>query len=121
MNAAGKRETGNGKRTAGKRETGSGKRTDSASPRTTTTLDIHVQPRASQTEVVGWHGDAIKIRVTAPPVDGAANDALVLFLAEQLGVARSAVTVVGGATGRRKRVAIVGIERERVLEVLGVG
>ena len=104
---------------AGKRETGSGKRPDPTSP--TTTLDIHVQPRARTTEVVGWHGDAIKIRVAAPPVDGAANDALVLFLAEQLGVPRAAVTVVGGAAGRRKRVAIVGIERERVLEVLGVG
>ena len=87
----------------------------------TTTLHVHVQPRASKTEVVGWHGDAIKIRVAAPPVDGAANEALVLFLAEQLGVPRAAVTVVGGAAGRRKRVAIVGIERERVLEVLGVG
>ena len=105
--------------TAGKRETGSGKRTDPTSP--TTALDIHVQPRAKQTEVVGWHGDAIKIRVAAPPVDGAANDALVRFLAELLGVPRTAVTVVGGATGRRKRVAIEGVARERALEVLGLG
>ena len=120
MNTTGNGERGRGKRSTGKRETGSGKRTDPASPRTTT-LDIHVQPRARTTEVVGWHGDAIKVRVAAPPVDGAANDALVLFLAEQLGVARSAVTVVGGATGRRKRVEIVGIDRERVLEALGVG
>ena len=118
------RTTGNGERgkgTAGKREAGRGKGPGPASSPTTTTLLVHVQPRARTTEVVGWHGDAIKIRVAAPPVDGAANDALVLFLAEQLGVARSAVTVVGGATGRRKRVAIVGIERERALEMLGVG
>ncbi len=71
--------------------------------------------------MVGWHGDAIKIRVAAPPVDGAANEALVLFLAEQIGVARAAVTVVGGATARRKRVAIEGVARDRVLDALGVG
>ena len=107
-------------RATGKGERGRGKGPSPASPRTTTTLDVHVQPRASKTEVVGWHGDAIKIRVAAPPVDGAANDALVLFLAELLGVPRAGVTIVGGATSRRKRVAIVGIERERVLEALGV-
>jgi len=83
-------------------------------------IEIHVQPRASKTEVVGWYGDAIKIRVAAPPVDGAANEALVRFLAQLLGIPRAGVTVVGGATGRRKRVEIVGIERESALEVLGV-
>jgi uncharacterized protein (TIGR00251 family) len=45
-----------------------------------TVLTIHVQPKAKTTEVVGWHGDAAKIRVAAPPVEGAANDALVRFL-----------------------------------------
>ena len=121
MRATGKGERGKGKGPEkGKGEGGRGKGPYPTAP-PTTTLDMHVQPRARTTEVVGWHGDAIKIRVAAPPVDGAANDALVLFLAEQLGVARSAVTVVGGATGRRKRVEIVGVELERALEVLGVG
>lgn len=90
-------------------------------PAPSTVLTIHLQPKARTTEVVGWHGDAIKIRVAAPPVGGAANEALVRFLAERLEVAHSAVTVVGGATARRKRVAIEGMARERALELLGLG
>jgi uncharacterized protein YggU (UPF0235/DUF167 family) len=54
-------------------------------------------------------------------VEGAANEALVHFLAEQLGVARGAVRVVSGATARRKRIVIDGVERGRVLELLGLG
>ena len=68
-----------------------------------TSLRVHVQPRASRTEIVGWHGDAIKICVAAPPVDGAANAELVRFLAEALGVPRSAVRVASGRSGRGKR------------------
>jgi uncharacterized protein len=71
-------------------------------------LLLHVQPRAARTEVVGRHGDAIKIRLRAPPVDGAANDELLRFLAERLGVARSALRLVAGESGRRKRVAVTG-------------
>jgi uncharacterized protein (TIGR00251 family) len=71
-------------------------------------LDIHVQPRASRTEIVGRHGDAIKIRLRAAPVDGAANDELTRFLAERLGVARHAVRIVAGETARRKRIAVEG-------------
>ena len=59
-------------------------------------LRLHVQPRASRTEVAGHHGDAIKIRLAAPPVDGAANDALLRFLSDRLSVARSAVRVEAG-------------------------
>ena len=73
-------------------------------------LHIHVQPRAKRTEVVGRHGDAIKIRLAAPPVDGAANEALIEFLAERLGVAKHAVTIVAGETGRSKRVAIATLD-----------
>ena len=73
-------------------------------------LDIHVQPRAARTEIVGPHGDAIKIRVAAPPVDGAANQALVRFIAERLGVPRSAVSLSSGASGRRKRVVVEGLD-----------
>ena len=59
-----------------------------------TTIVFHVQPRAKQTELVGWHGDAIKVRLKAPPVDGAANEELVRFVTERLGVSRSAVRIV---------------------------
>jgi uncharacterized protein (TIGR00251 family) len=72
-------------------------------------LTIHVQPRARRTEVAGLHGDAIRVRLAAPPVDGAANDELVRYLASRLGVARRAVRIVGGATARRKVVEIDGV------------
>jgi uncharacterized protein (TIGR00251 family) len=70
-------------------------------------LVVHVQPRAARTEVVGRHGDAIKIRLQAPPVDGAANAELVRFLADRLGVARRSIRVVAGETARRKRVEVL--------------
>ena len=81
-------------------------------------LLVHVQPRAKRTELVGWHGNAIKVRVAAPPVDGAANDALVAFLASEIGTRRAAVTIIGGATGREKRVAIAGVTRAEILRRL---
>lgn len=75
-------------------------------------LVVHVQPRAKKSELAGRHGDALKVRLQAPPVDGAANEELVRFLAESLGVARRAVTITGGLTSRRKTVEIEGIGAE---------
>lgn len=75
----------------------------------TAVLWIHVQPRASRTEVAGRHGDAVRIRVKAPPHNGAANDELVRFLAARLGVPRRAVRIVTGAASRRKRVEVCGV------------
>jgi uncharacterized protein (TIGR00251 family) len=69
---------------------------------------VHVQPRASRSEVVGLHGEALKVRLHAPPVDGAANEALVQLLADQLGVPRRAVRIVAGGTSRAKTVEIEG-------------
>ena len=71
-------------------------------------VHVHVQPRASRSEVVGLHGTALKVRLHAPPVDGAANDALVLLLAERLGVPKRAVRIVAGETSRAKVVEIDG-------------
>lgn len=71
-------------------------------------LILHVQPRAARTEVVGRHGDAIKIRIQAPPVDGAANEELLRFLAERLGIPRSGLRLLAGESSRRKRVAVAG-------------
>ena len=73
-------------------------------------LRLRVQPRASRSEVAGVHGDAIRVRLTAPPVDGAANEALVRFLAERLGVSRAAVRVVAGETSRSKVVEVAGVD-----------
>ena len=77
-------------------------------------LRIRVQPRASRTEVAGPHGDELKIRLAAPPVDGAANDMLIRFLAGALEVPRAAVTIVGGLASRSKVVYVTGISPAQV-------
>ena len=69
---------------------------------------MHVQPRASKNELVGMHDGCLKVRLTAPPVEGAANDALVRLIAETLGLPRRNVSVVAGSTGRRKILEIDG-------------
>lgn len=82
------------------------------------TFRVHVVPRGRREEVVGRHGDALKVRLTAPPVDGKANQALQEFLAERLGVAPSAVRILGGHTSRNKRVRVVGIPAGAVCALL---
>ncbi len=82
------------------------------------TLVVHVVPRARRTEVSGRHGDAIKIRLAAPPVDGAANAELVRFVAERVGVPRGAVTIARGATTRRKTVAVEGVAADALARAL---
>jgi len=72
-------------------------------------LAVLVQPRASRSRVVGEHAGLLKIQLAAPPVDGAANDALVELLSEVLGVPRRAVRLVAGETSRRKRVRVDGV------------
>jgi uncharacterized protein (TIGR00251 family) len=73
-------------------------------------LTVHVQPRASRSEVVGPHGDALKIRLASPPVDNAANEELVAFVAARLGIPRRQVRVVSGFTSRRKVLEIDGVD-----------
>jgi uncharacterized protein (TIGR00251 family) len=70
------------------------------------TLRIHAQPGAARTEVAGVHGDALKIRLAAPAVEGRANDALIAFLAESFGVARRNVALIRGERGRSKTLRI---------------
>ena len=65
-------------------------------------LHVRVQPRARSNEVVGWQGDTLRVRVTAPPADGQANRAVTDLLAEALGVAASRVALVRGAASRDK-------------------
>ena len=84
----------------------------------TARLTVHVQPRAKRSEVAGRHGDALKVRLAAPPVDGAANEELVRVLAAALGLPRRAVRIVGGLTARRKTVEIEGLSGEAALERL---
>jgi hypothetical protein len=69
---------------------------------------VRVQPRASRNEVVGTHGAALKVRLLAPPADGAANNALASLLSERLGVPPRAVRIISGASSRSKTVEIDG-------------
>lgn len=78
------------------------------------TLTLHIQPGARKTEFAGLHGDALKIRLAAPPVDGKANEALVKFVAETLGLAKSAVSLKSGQTSRRKVLEVQGTTPDAV-------
>jgi hypothetical protein len=69
-------------------------------------LNLHIQPGAKKTEIVGRHGEALKIRLAAPPVDGKANACLLAFLAERLGLPRAQIELVSGETSRAKRVKV---------------
>ena len=73
---------------------------------------VRVQPRASVSAIAGVFDDALKVRLAAPPVDGAANEELVALLAHVLGVARSRITIVSGHTGRSKTVEVADITAE---------
>jgi uncharacterized protein (TIGR00251 family) len=77
-------------------------------------ITVRAQPRASRTEVAGAHGDAVRIRVAAPPVDGEANRELTKFIAKRVGVPASTVHVITGDSGRNK---IVEIERADAVDV----
>jgi hypothetical protein len=82
------------------------------------TLRVRVQPRASRDAVSGERDGALVVRLTAPPVEGAANDALARFLGKALGVAPSAVRVVSGAAGRNKIVSVAGVDTATARERL---
>jgi uncharacterized protein (TIGR00251 family) len=82
------------------------------------TLSVRIQPRASKNEVVRLENGSLKIRLTAPPVDGAANEALVKFLADQFSVAKSRVEIVSGHTSRDKIVRISGVSGEAAESLL---
>lgn len=77
-------------------------------------LAVKLQPRANKTEISGPLGDELKIKVTAPPVDAAANEALVAFLADQLDCPRSSVVLVRGHKSRRKVIQIHGVSPDDV-------
>lgn len=82
------------------------------------TLAVRIQPRASRNGVTRMQDGSLKIRLTAPPVDGAANEALVTFLAQTLSVSRSQVEIVSGNTGRQKIIRISGISEADAIRLL---
>lgn len=81
-------------------------------------LSLHIQPRASKSEVCGVQGAALKIRLTSPPVDGAANKLCREFLADLFQVPKSAVEIVSGETSRHKRVKITGGDTARLQQIV---
>jgi len=71
-------------------------------------MAVHIMPNAKTSQIIGEHGDALKIRLQAQPIEGKANDALVRYIADKLGVARSSVTIIHGVTNKRKMLAVKG-------------
>ncbi len=82
------------------------------------TLSIHVVPRASKDGAAALPDGSLKVRLTAPPVDGAANEALVRFLAGLFGIPRRDVVILAGERGRRKTVRLTGVPPEAVRDIL---
>ena len=80
---------------------------------------VRVAPRASRDGIVGVHDGALKVALTAPPVEGAANEALVRLLAKELGVAKGDVRVVQGDRSRDKVVQVAGVDEARVRALVG--
>jgi uncharacterized protein (TIGR00251 family) len=83
----------------------------------TLTFQVRVVPRASTSEIVGEHDGAVRVRIAAPPVDGAANEELIRLLARKLGVSRSAISITGGHTSKLKQLSVTGAPPD-ALEVL---
>jgi uncharacterized protein (TIGR00251 family) len=81
-------------------------------------LSLHVQPRAGRNELAGLHGEALKLRLTTPPVDGRANKAVIAFLAGLLGVSKSAIHIKSGLHSRSKKVVLTGIDEKTVRRLL---
>ena len=79
---------------------------------------VRVLPRSSRTEIAGEHEGALKVRLAAPPVDGAANAELIKLLAKKLGVAKSAIAIVSGETSKTKRLRIGGVTAVRLRHAL---
>lgn len=82
------------------------------------TIDILVQPRASRAKIGPMHDGRIKIAVTAPPVDGEANAAVIELLAKQLGIPRGNLEVIAGASSRRKTIKIANVTEQQIAELL---
>ena len=82
------------------------------------TFSVHVQPRASRNGICGIQGDAIKIRLTSPPVEGEANRLCIEYLAKLLNVPKSSVTIIAGEKSRHKTIRVAGATAKTVRELL---
>jgi hypothetical protein len=85
---------------------------------TSVSLAVHVQPKASRTRIAGLHGEALKLCITSPPVDGKANAAVIQFFAKLFKIPRAAVTLASGEASRDKRIILAGVSLARAEAVL---
>ena len=83
------------------------------------TFRVRVIPRSSRSEIAGEHDGVIKVKLTSPPVNGAANAELIKLFAKKLGVAKSAVEIVSGETSRTKQLKVTGVTAEELRDVVG--
>jgi uncharacterized protein (TIGR00251 family) len=81
-------------------------------------LSLYVQPRASRNELAGLHGEALKLRLTTPPVDGRANKAVISFLAKLLKIPKSAILIKSGQQSRSKKIVLSGVDEAQVRRAL---
>ncbi len=79
-------------------------------------ISINVQPRSSKTEIIGMHQNSLKIKLTSPPVEGAANSLLIKFISKELGIAKSKIVLKSGKKSRSKRLILNGCSKEEVIQ-----
>ena len=82
------------------------------------TIAVRIQPRASKNGIMRMEDGSLKIRLTAPPVDGAANEALIAYLSEALAISKSSIEIVSGHTGRQKIIRVIGINEADITQLL---
>jgi uncharacterized protein (TIGR00251 family) len=82
------------------------------------TIDVHVIPRSSKSEIIGQHDGALKVKLKALPVEGAANDELIDLLSKQFGASRSDIDIISGRSSKKKRIRISGTDLAKILIVL---
>jgi len=81
-------------------------------------LDVYVQPKALKSRIVSIYDGALKVAITAPPVDGKANAAIITFIAKVLGIPKSAITISSGKQSRRKKLSIEKISRQEATVII---
>lgn len=81
-------------------------------------FSVRVIPRSSRTEIVGEYDGAVKIKIASPPVDGAANQELIRFLAKTFAISKSSVSIISGETSKHKRIKLIDADLSNILEIL---
>lgn len=86
----------------------------------TAILELHVTPRGSKNEIIGWKNEILWLKITAPPVDGSANTAIIKLLATVLKVKKSAITIISGEKSREKRLKIENINLDEIHKIINI-